>query len=267
MSDLFLQLRHYIESADGPSVIAATRWQEKELSSEPHQHARGQLFGSLKGLISVQVEDAVWMVPAIHAVWLPPHHVHSGRSYGPYHGWSAYVAEPACADLPQQPCTIRISGLLREAVLRLASATPDAALAHSAAHQHICAVILDEIRHLPIEAFGLPLPRDARLLRIAKALIADPADARDIEAWASWGALSTRTLSRRFVSETGFNFSTWRQRVRLLRSLEMLAEGQSITAIALDLGYASVSSYISLFRRTFGSTPAAYRLQQQAAAG
>jgi AraC-like DNA-binding protein len=69
------------------------------------------------------------------------------------------------------------------------------------------------------------------------------------------------------VTETGFNFSTWRQRVRLLRSLEMLAEGQSITAIALDLGYASVSSYISLFRRTFGSTPAAYRLQQQVAAG
>ena len=67
------------------------------------------------------------------------------------------------------------------------------------------------------------------------------------------------------MTETGFNFSTWRQRVRLLRSLELLAEGQSVTAIALDLGYASVSAYIGLFRRSFGETPASYRARLQAA--
>ena len=263
MSDLFHLLGHYIDSAAGPAVIAATRWQEKELSSEPHQHARGQLFGSLKGLISVQVEDGVWMVPAIHAIWLPPRHRHSGRSYGPYHGWSVYIAEHACAELPTRPCTISVSGLLREAILRLASCSPETALEQSAAYSHISAVILDEIRTLPVEEFGLPLPQDARLQRVARALIANPADQRDIESWASWGALSSRTLSRRFVTETGFNFSSWRQRVRLLRSLEMLAEGEAITAIALDLGYASASAYISLFRRVFGETPAAYRSRLQ----
>jgi AraC-like DNA-binding protein len=44
----------------------------------------------------------------------------------------------------------------------------------------------------------------------------------------------------------------------------MLAEGISITAIALDLGYASISAYISLFRRTFGETPACYRSRLKA---
>ena len=53
--------------------------------------------------------------------------------------------------------------------------------------------------------------------------------------------------------------------MRLLRSLELLAEGQSVTAIALDLGYASVSAYIGLFRRSFGETPASYRARLQAA--
>ncbi|MBJ2143602.1 helix-turn-helix transcriptional regulator [Delftia acidovorans] len=269
MPDAILELVSHVNRADGPVLIAAVGSQDEELASEPHRHARGQLFGSLRGLLSVGVEDAVWVVPAIHAVWLPPHQLHSGRSHGPFHGWSVYVAEPACADLPQRPCAIRTSGLLREAVLRAAGwgwqqgvpTTQPVQPGHSAdqARAHVMAVILDEIRTLPVEPLGLPLPADPRLQRIARALIADPADARDLEAWARWAAVSSRTLSRRFVSETGFSFTAWRQRARLMRSLEMLAAGAPVTNIALDLGYATASAFIGLFRRTFGETPAAYR--------
>ena len=245
-----------IHSSEAPSVIVVTGSQDGELRAPAHSHARGQLFGSMRGLLSVGVEDGVWLVPAIHSVWLPPHHVHSGRSHGPFHGWSVYIAEAACGDLPERPCTMRTSGLLKEAVLR-AGTWPAGEL--DPRQQRVAGVILDEIRSLPAEPFGLPLPRDARLLRIAQALIADPADQRDLEAWAGWGAVSSRTLSRRFVVETGFNFTAWRQRARLLRALEMLAEDAPVQAIALDLGYSTASAFISVFKRTFGKTPAAYR--------
>ncbi|MDH0863844.1 helix-turn-helix transcriptional regulator [Mitsuaria sp. GD03876] len=256
MADLSLDPA-LLDAPDGPVVIvAAGRLQEAEFLQQPHRHARGQLFGSLRGLLSVGVEGALWVVPAIHAVWLPPRLEHSARSHGPFEGWSVFVAESACDSLPPRPCTLRVSGLLREAVQR-ASGWPPGPL--DAAAGHVAAVILDEIRSLPVEAFGLPLPRDPRLLRIARALIADPADARGLEDWASWAAVSVRTLSRRFVLETGFNFSTWRQRVRLLRALELLAVGEPVTAIALTLGYATPTAFITLFKRTFGATPAAYR--------
>ncbi|KAF1045201.1 AraC family transcriptional regulator [Xylophilus sp.] len=246
-----------VHTSDGPVLIAVTGSQRDELVSGAHQHARGQLFGSLRGLLSVGVDDGVWIVPPTHAVWLPPHTVHSGRSHGALHGWSVYVAEPACAGLPARPCALRTSGLLREAVLRAGSWA--AAEPLDEARAHLAAVILDEIRSLPPEPWGLPLPRDARLQRIARALIADPADPRGLEDWAAWGAVSARTLSRRFVAETGFNFTAWRQRARMMRSLEMLAAGQPVTAVALDLGYATASAFIGLFRRTFGATPAVYR--------
>src|SRR5258708_29298891 len=84
------------------------------------------------------------------------------------------------------------------------------------------AVILDEIRTLPVEPLGLPLPADPRLQRIARALIADPADARDLDAWARWAAVSSRTLSRRFVSETGFSF-TDRKSTRLNSSHQIIS--------------------------------------------
>ncbi|MFC4623676.1 helix-turn-helix domain-containing protein [Daeguia caeni] len=43
--------------------------------------------------------------------------------------------------------------------------------------------------------------------------------------------------------------------VRLLRALELLAAGQSVTAVALDSGYNNVSAFITLFRLVFDVTP------------
>ena len=43
-----------------------------------------------------------------------------------------------------------------------------------------------------------------------------------------------------------------------MRSLEMLAEGMPVQAVAFDLGYSSASAFISLFKRNFGQTPAAH---------
>ena len=61
------------------------------------------------------------VVPAIHAIWIPPHCRHSLRSFGPISGWSAFVAEARCAALPDTPRAIRTTPLLREAVQRAAS--------------------------------------------------------------------------------------------------------------------------------------------------
>ena len=107
MPDAILELVSHVNRADGPVLIAAVGNQDEELASEPHRHARGQLFGSLRGLLSVGVEDAVWVVPAIHAAWLPPHQLHSGRSQGPLPGCSVHVAEPASAHLAQRPRAVR----------------------------------------------------------------------------------------------------------------------------------------------------------------
>jgi AraC-like DNA-binding protein len=127
-----------------------------------------------------------------------------------------------------------------------------------AAQSHVAAVILDEIRSLPREQFGLPVPRDRRLLRITSALATDLSDTRRLEEWAKWAGLSPRTLSRRFLAETGFTFSGWRQRARLMKAVDLIAAGASVTAIAMDLGYGNVSAFIAMFKREFATTPSAF---------
>jgi len=242
-------------AGDG-AVLLAVRAEGPEIRmTAPHHHARGQLLGAARGLLSVGTEGGQWVVPAIHCVWIPPHHVHSLRSHGPFAGWSVYVAEASCMDLPAHPSLMRMSGLLREAIARAASWP---AGVFDPPQAHLADVILDEIRTLPPAGLGLPMPADPRLLRVARVLADDPADDRRLDEWAVLAGASVRTLTRRFPAETGFSFTEWRQRVRLMRALELLAEDAPVTTIALDLGYETVSAFIALFRRTFGVTPARY---------
>jgi AraC-like DNA-binding protein len=241
--------------SQGGRLLTAAMHRGESVSVPSHSQDTGQLLGSWRGLLTIGTEAAQWVVPAVHVVWIPPNHVHYGRSHGPFDGWTAHVAPLACANLPDRPVAIRASGLLQEAVLRLASLRKTPV---DDTYRALTQIVLNEVRTLPGENLGLPMPRDQRVAKIANALADAPADDRDLEAWASWAGMSARTLSRRFVSETGFTFTEWRQRARLLRALDMLAEGASVTTVALDLGYSSISAFIALFRRTFGATPGEY---------
>ena len=232
--------------------------QPQERVTVAHRHASGQLFGAMRGLLSVAADSGQWVVPASHCVWMPPHHVHALRSHGPFAGWSVYVDEASCAGLPAAPCVMRVSGLLREAVGRASTWGEDGSDALDARQVRVAGVILDEIAAAPHEAFGLPLPTDPRLLRVARAVLDDLADERGVEALAAWAGISPRTLARRFIIETGFAPSAWRQRARILRALELLAAGQPVTTIALDLGYDNVSAFIAMFKRVMGVTPGRY---------
>jgi len=254
MSDLLID-PYRANSDDGPPVVAVFDAAGAIRSAGRHAHRRGQLLGALQGLLSIATEAGRWIVPAIHAVWIPPHHPHELLAHGPFRGWSVYIAKQACAPLEDRPRVIRVSGLLREAASRAAGWKGDIL---DEAQGRIAAVILDEIAGAQSEQFGLPMPHDPRLVRIARALIADLTDNRSLEDWALWAAVPARTLSRRFVVETGFSFAAWRQRARLMRALELLAAGAAVTTVALDVGYDNVSAFIAVFRRTFGATPTRY---------
>ena len=245
---------HEINSPLTPVLLAVERKQNDVRQVPPHSHPHGQLLGTFTGLATVGIGDDLqqWIVPAIHAVWIPPNMRHSSVSHGPFHGWSVFVDEQACARLPASPRTFRVSRLLREAVGRAATWQ---SLTLGIAEMHLVEVIFDEIGNLPEERLGLPMPSDSRILRIATQFLADLTSQRTLEEWAAWTSIAPRTVSRLFVEQTGFNFGEWRQQARLMRALEMLARGEPVTRIAIDLGYENLSAFIAMFKKRFGVTP------------
>jgi len=107
-------------------------------------------------------------------------------------------------------------------------------------------------------ALALPLPTDQRLLLITQSLIKNPSDNRKLEEWANTVGASKRTLNRLFMLQTNLSFQRWRQQLRLHQGIELLSIGQSVTRVALDLGYQNTSSFIAMFRRCLGTTPTEY---------
>jgi AraC-like DNA-binding protein len=67
-------------------------------------------------------------------------------------------------------------------------------------------------------------------------------------------------LARIFSAEVGFPIHQYLLRLRLVLALEKLSDDYAnLSALALDLGFASHSHFSTLFRRIFGTSPSGFR--------
>lgn len=253
----------YSEWSEGPSLIAI-RGEDKPNNQyrlgtreyDWHHHVRGQLLCVDTGFIEVKTSHGSWLLPPSRASWIPPSVSHKIKVSGALSGWTLFMTPILCSDLPQYPCVIGISELLRALAKRASEWNKLSDLALD--QKHIIAVIQDEIRLSPHEALHLPMPQDPRLERVLRTMLAEPDCQRSLDEWASYGAMSSRTLRRLILAETGLSFAQWRQQAQLKHSLELLARGTSVAEVSEVLGYTSPSSFIAMFRKALGDPPARY---------
>ena len=218
-----------------------------------HIHRRAQLLHAVTGIMRVETEQAAWIVPPVRALWLPPEWPHSVAMRSHVEIRTVYVTPAACAELPQEPILVEISGLLRELILALLE--EPVAYDEGGRGGIVAKLILTELTRLPERPLKVPLPRDERALRVARALLADCRIDHDLDRWAEAAGASRRTLARLFRSETGLSFAEWRARLRAIDGLARLAEGASVAETATSVGYASPSAFTAMLRRTLGSPP------------
>jgi AraC family transcriptional regulator len=79
--------------------------------------------------------------------------------------------------------------------------------------------------------------------------------------------VSRSRLCRAFRRATGTSLHAYRDGLRLRAALEALHERDDLTALALDLGYASHSHFGARFKRAFGLTPSDARARLSSGSG
>ncbi|MCT4704148.1 helix-turn-helix transcriptional regulator [Enterobacteriaceae bacterium H20N1] len=220
-----------------------------------HQHRKGQLIVALHGGITCEVEQAMWMVPTQYAVWIPGSMPHSNRATTNARICFLFI-EPGAVAMPEQCCTLKISPLVRELILRLAEHPHDED--GTPARKRLVQVLFDELPHQPVEQLRLPMSRHPKIRLIAEQLAQDPRERRTLAQWASLLAMSERNLARLVVKETGLNFRRWRQQLQLIIALQLLIDGEAVQKVADALGYESTNAFITMFRKSLGTTPGRY---------
>lgn len=215
-----------------------------------------QLIYSSRGVMTVNTGSGSWVVPSRRAVWVPAGIEHEVEMSAASAMRTLYVRNGLSASLPRSCCVVGVSPLLRELILR----TVDIGMLNRtvAAHEHLIAVILDQFETLSTIPLSLPMPADARALRVAEMLRARPGAAQPLEQLARHTGASKRTIERLFQTETEMTFGKWRQQLRMLHALRLLAAGENVTTAALEVGYDSTSAFISAFKLAVGTTPGRY---------
>jgi AraC-like DNA-binding protein len=222
----------------------------------PHTHDWHQLLYAAEGVMTIVTASGSWVVPPHRAVWIPGFVEHSVRMSGSVSMRTLYFALELSKGLPTECCIANVPPLLRELILEAVSRRT---LQRSTAQEaRLIGVIVDQIEALPAAPLQLPMPHDARASKVAELLQANPADPASLEQIAKHAGASPRTIERLFRAETKMGFAKWRQRLRLLHALRLLAAGESVTNVALEAGYDSTSAFISMFRRELGTTPSRY---------
>ncbi len=225
--------------------------------TEEHTHPWCQLSYASSGVLGVRTAVGDYVAPPHFAVWIPPDLSHQVVNRGRAEMRSLYIAADAAHALPAECCVLEVSSLAAELIQRVGE-LPVEYEQHGPAGR-LVAVLLDELAVLRRGGFRLPLPKDRRLAAICNALQESPADARSLSDWARQVGASERTLARLFVKETGLGFGLWRQRLRLVLSLDALQAGAGVTEVAMAHGYESPSAFIAAFRGVFGVTPGGLR--------
>jgi AraC-like DNA-binding protein len=246
---------------DMPIIVAAQHTSGKDHSKLVHHHPEGQMYIPSQGVIVIEAGGTRQVLPPGRMGWIPPYMPHSASAHGNslkpgLAGHTIHLAPSLCAGMPDKPVVLRMSPLTQSLLARMCT-WPNGMPADQAGRR-LLAVFLDEIRGAETDLLHLIVPRHPRLQAMAAAIAQDPADETDLDAWASQLGWSRRSLTRHFRNETGMSLVEWRQVARLQKGMELLNGGASVTTVALSLGYDSVSSFIALFRRILGTTPARF---------
>ncbi|WP_262368584.1 AraC family transcriptional regulator [Marinomonas sp. IMCC 4694] len=224
-----------------------------------HHHKKAQLVLPLTGVVTSYIDDKMWLVPPRCAVWIPSDVRHSNQ-ISPKADVCMLFIDATDLPLPEVACTLTITPFIRELILHLhgqqryeeSDPTTD----------RLVEVLIDQLVTLEREEFNFPIPDEPTLNRLALELIARPHEKRTLGEWASDFAMSERTLARMIKRHVQLTFGQWRRQLHIVLALQKLAINMPIQTLSEELGYDSVSAFITFFKKALGKSPRQYRIER-----
>lgn len=237
-------------------IVMLKRLLPKERIIKYHQHNWGQFVYAQKGVLVIITDSFRYICPAEQGIWLPCHVPHEITTLTECVLSSLYIDNSEACSLGCHSNMIQVSPLLKMLIVEAVKFSDEYDW-QGTQGRHF-RLIRDLIGMAAKIDTQLPYPVSDKLLYISQQLNQFPDNSQSLEAWGRAVGASSRTLSRAFKKETGLTFSEWRIRLKLQIAVRQLYEGQTITNVALNLGYETPSAFTFMFRTKLGKTPSQF---------
>jgi AraC-like DNA-binding protein/mannose-6-phosphate isomerase-like protein (cupin superfamily) len=237
-------------------VLAKTHWRGRVLAQ--HTHSTNQLLFATQGVLQVITDTGQWTVPPQRALWIPAGVAHAVMALSDTEMRTVYFSQHTGRLQNDQVHVVRPHALMHALILALFDPQ------HRDGTQELMAQLLHQLVASSKEpGCYLPVPRDPKLMRAAAWLMNHRQWDLSVTDVAAHVGMSERSFTRHFKAEVGCSFRQWRQRARIVSTLDHLVMGDSVKQLADKAGFASASAYIAAFKDVAGCTPMQFAVQSR----
>lgn len=227
---------------------------------EYHYHYKAQLMYVESGYQYLHTENNHFLLPQNHIAWIPsnmPHKTNTSSElislrtlYFDIDSTDPYYKELHIFSVPE---------VLKQMILY--SEKWSLVEEYNSNEAIFLEAILSELPSFTQNAIPIkiPIPTNPKLLDITKYIDNHYNNSIIISEVAKEHLLSTRTLERLFKKETGITLAKYLQMVKIIKSIELLSEGNlTVNEVAYKVGYNSVQSYSNVFMKLIGKRPSEF---------
>jgi len=236
---------------------------------QDHKHLKGQLTYVEGGIIFLYTREKSYFLPARHYVWIP-----AGVEHHLQHRYQAAIVRNIYFDTTtddenpfyKQIGIYPVNNLLLEMFLFSERWNGNILpTSHEYDFLNTLKNILPVVSDNPLP-IALPTTENQRLRPVLKHIIENLSDDKlSLETVGKSAGFSERTLSRLFQSAMDISFFQYLKLARMIKAMEKLLETDlTISEIAYEVGYNSISSFSNTFFKMIGKRPSEFKELKQA---
>lgn len=244
-----------------PKEMFALHMRTGCFTTDWHKHPKHQLLYAEEGVLHLYTGKQQLILPARHGAWIPAHRLHKIHSTSPdlYLRTIYFHERTSDEEILRQFHIFPTSALSREMIVY----TQRWLVEDEASKTELS--FLETLRLLSLDwckqakPLVLPTTEHGPLEEVTVYIAENLASPLRLDTVAQRFGFSGRTLLRLFKEQLGMTFGAYVRVARIIRAIELLTEPDaSVTKVAYEVGYNSLSSFSQVFQQLTGVKPGDY---------
>lgn len=223
---------------------------------------RHLLIYAIDGAFQIETESASWRLPPTRAGWVPAGEFVKTTVVKPAQCISIFFKEDFLEEIPNACTIFNVTPLILEMfkyTLRWNETHPENSSLSDRFFLTLFDLCQEEMQSPSL--FSLPKAKTKELATVLQYTLDHLSENLRLDELADVVAMSTRSLTRRFSSEIHMTWGQYLLQARMMRAMDHLIHGMTVTETALSVGFTNVGAFTTAFHKYTDTTPTQFQTQ------